>query len=255
MKFLDPRTASEFDAAPIGHAVNIPLGQLSARTHELPPRSETIRVVGPAELAHTPGDWLTENGREAQVARDWRPGNSRRGRLWQPNAFLSTVLDQLPPGKALDLGCGSGRDAVAMAACGWSVLAADVLPSALERGRDLAARYLPADCTTNIEWLEADVERTLPDGEFDLILLARFLPKARMPELPGLLAAGGHLAVEAFTDVHQRRFDKPSSPDRVISRKELPELLPNLRMRHCSFAWREQGTHTARVWAQRAEAG
>ena len=44
----------------------------------------------------------------------------------------------LPPGRALDVGCGTGRDAVYLAKRGWQVTAVDLVPRALEKARQRA---------------------------------------------------------------------------------------------------------------------
>jgi SAM-dependent methyltransferase len=66
--------------------------------------------------------------------------------------------------RAIDLGCGSGREAVYLAAQGWQVVAVDRLPEALQRGRDLQRRYAPD--SPPIQWVCADLERSdwQPDG-------------------------------------------------------------------------------------------
>jgi SAM-dependent methyltransferase len=55
--------------------------------------------------------------------------------LWRP---LFEGTDAIEPGRALDIGCGSGRDAVHLAGRGWDVTAVDVVDKALERARQRA---------------------------------------------------------------------------------------------------------------------
>ncbi|MCK4342871.1 MAG: hypothetical protein KAY37_14245 [Phycisphaerae bacterium] len=111
---LDPRPAEQADADPIADAVNIPFAELPRRRHELPPRGEIIPVVGPAALAEEVVSWLLKNERQAFVQHDFGPaidaGAPQFGRLWQPNAFLVEVLEQLrPAARAAPLaGGGSG---------------------------------------------------------------------------------------------------------------------------------------------------
>jgi cyclopropane fatty-acyl-phospholipid synthase-like methyltransferase len=58
----------------------------------------------------------------------------------------------LPPGRALDLGCGTGTQAVYLATRGWQVTAIDNVERALRRARDRAAAQ---DVT--VSWVNADV--------------------------------------------------------------------------------------------------
>lgn len=70
-------------------------------------------------------------------------------------AKLDTLLDAIdpPPGKALDVGCGTGDHALALAARGWQVTGVDAVPLAIERARAKArsagsdVRFLVGDVT------------------------------------------------------------------------------------------------------------
>jgi SAM-dependent methyltransferase len=254
-RFLDPRPAAEAARAPIVGAVNMPRSELPARTHELPPRDELIRVVGPPEFAEPAVAWLTSAGRRAAVesAFEYAPPADARpvGRLWRPTAFLAEVCARLSPGRALELACGTGRDAVYLAACGWQVLAVDVLPDALERGQMLAQRCAPA--LAPVEWRQADLERgvlKLPAG-FDLVVAVRYLHRPLFARLPDWLRPGGSFVCETFTTVHRARHGRPARTTDVLRPGELTALLAGFELRHCSEAWHGP-LHTARAWAVRA---
>ncbi|WP_301360176.1 class I SAM-dependent methyltransferase [Stutzerimonas nitrititolerans] len=66
-----------------------------------------------------------------------------RGAPAQPN--LCKALDLWPgnPGLALDLGCGAGRDSLALLRAGWVVIALDRDPHALDILHEQAAAYAP----------------------------------------------------------------------------------------------------------------
>lgn len=254
-RFLDPRPAAEAARAPIAGAVNIPLSELPARAHELPPRDELIRAVGPPEFAEPAVAWLTSAGRRAEVepAFEYAPPAEERlvGRLWRPTAFLAEVCARLSPGRALELACGTGRDAVYLAACGWQVLAVDVLPDALERGQALEKRCAPA--LAPIEWRQADLEHgalKLP-ADFDLVVAVRYLHRPLFARLVDWLRPGGSLVCETFTTVHRARHGRPARTADVLQPGELAGLLAGFELRHCSEAWRGP-LHMARAWAVRA---
>jgi len=254
---LDPRPALDAARTPIADAVNIPFAELPARTHELPPRDEVIAVAGPADLAERVAAWLTGVGRRAVACADFAwAGDAEaapRGRLWRPSEFLCEVLPLLLPaaaGDALDLACGTGRDAVYLASCGWAVTAADILPDALERGRDLAGRYAPA--LAPMRWVQVDLERdpTPVAGLYDLVVAFRYLHRPLLQRLPGWLRPGGSVVHETFTTLHRERYGRPAAESHVLRPGELPGLLAGLEIRHYSEAWRGPA-HTARIWAVR----
>ena len=56
----------------------------------------------------------------------------------QPNHLLAETVTGLPPGEALDLGCGNGGDALWLARRGWRVTAVDISAVAAARLADLA---------------------------------------------------------------------------------------------------------------------
>jgi SAM-dependent methyltransferase len=111
-----------------------------------------------------------------------------------PNGVLVTEVTDLPPGQALDIGCGEGGDALWLARHGWQVTAADISPTALRRAAAAAA-----DLSGRVAWTQADLTSTPPPaGSFDLVN-AQYFPLPRQPEhtaLRGLLdavAPGGTL--------------------------------------------------------------
>jgi SAM-dependent methyltransferase len=100
---------------------------------------------------------------------DWNRKHGEAGLLFgaEPNRFLVEEAAGLPPGRALDLACGSGRTAVWLAQQGWSVVAADFSDVALEQARSLAA-----DRGVEVEWVEADLREWEPPARaFDLVVV------------------------------------------------------------------------------------
>ena len=114
-----------------------------------------------------------------------------------PNQFVEQSLADVPPGRALDLACGEGRNARWLAERGWQVTAMDFSPVAVDKGRRLAERV--AD---RVDWVVGDVlTATLPTG-VDLALLAylQVAPAARSEVVRrsfDSLRPGGRLLVVA----------------------------------------------------------
>jgi tellurite methyltransferase len=112
-----------------------------------------------------------------------------------PTALLAEWLPRLPRGRALDVACGAGRNALYLAAKGYEADAVDISSVALDRGRRAAAeRRLEVDWLC--EDLDGDPERALPAGPFDLIVWVRYVHRTLMPHLIARLAAGGALLCE-----------------------------------------------------------
>lgn len=84
-----------------------------------------------------------------------------------PNAFLVAEAADLAPGRALDVACGEGRNAIWLADQGWEVTGVDFSPVALDKARRRAeARGV------SVTWLLADVLTGTPEpAAFDLVVV------------------------------------------------------------------------------------
>jgi SAM-dependent methyltransferase len=117
------------------------------------------------------------------------------------NQRLAETAVELTPGRALDVGCGEGGDAIWLAGRGWQVTATDVSAVALERARAAAEAAGIADLIT---WEQADgrSDWAPPAGSFDLVS-ASFVqfPRSELVafhrKLAAAVAPGGTLLVTA----------------------------------------------------------
>jgi SAM-dependent methyltransferase len=110
------------------------------------------------------------------------------GTKWsgRPNGRLVTEVADLDPGRALDVGCGEGADAIWLAQHGWTVTAIDVSDVAVGRAREAAALV-----GANVEWVCGDALQTpYPPRSFDLVSM----------QYPALPKAAGDAAVRALFD-------------------------------------------------------
>lgn len=98
----------------------------------------------------------------------WEQHYGERDRMWsgRVNIQFADVVGDLAPGRALDLGCGEGADAVWLAERGWDVVAVDVSDTALGRAREAPGARDVAD---RIEFVQLDLSEGFPEGTFDLI--------------------------------------------------------------------------------------
>jgi SAM-dependent methyltransferase len=131
-------------------------------------------------------------------AEDWDCRYRGTELVWtaQPNRFVVEELHGLPPGRALDLGSGEGRNAVWLAERGWQLTAVDFSPVALAKARRLAQAR-----GGTVDWVLADLRGYQPESAtYDLVLVAYLhLPSVeRAAVLAGAAAAlapGGTLLV------------------------------------------------------------
>ena len=86
----------------------------------------------------------------------------------EPNRWVAEHLADLPPGTAVDLACGEGRNAVWLAGRGWRVYAVDFSTVALAKGRELERRDPPRIA---VSWRAADVTEYVPPEPVDLALI------------------------------------------------------------------------------------
>jgi 2-polyprenyl-3-methyl-5-hydroxy-6-metoxy-1,4-benzoquinol methylase len=87
-----------------------------------------------------------------------------------PNAHLIADAADLPPGRALDAGCGHGADTLWLAAHGWHVTAVDFSAAALAHGRSMAGAA-GADVAQRIQWVESDLASWTPQPRhYDLVV-------------------------------------------------------------------------------------
>jgi len=102
-------------------------------------------------------------------AEDWNRRYAGSELLWtaQPNRFLVAEAAGLPPGRALDLACGEGRNAVWLAEHGWQVTGVDFSDVAIGKAEQLAAARRVA-----VAWEQADLLGYRPERHgFDLVIL------------------------------------------------------------------------------------
>jgi SAM-dependent methyltransferase len=84
-----------------------------------------------------------------------------------PNAFLVEAVGGLSPGKALDLACGQGRNAVWLATKGWEVTAVDWSEVGLAGARSLAA-----EAGVEVDWQLADLLTwSCEPAAYDLVIV------------------------------------------------------------------------------------
>jgi SAM-dependent methyltransferase len=142
--------------------------------------------------------------------------------------FLQEEIENLEPGSALDLGCGSGLNALRLAEGGWSVLGVDWAERAIELARQEAQkRYLDAT------FIVGDITEWQPPKQFDLVISTYALPGSEMSYRAlktalSALSPGGTLIIaewdRSMSDVWLFGEDDLKSPEQIVA------LLPGLEI-------------------------
>jgi len=233
-------------SGPVARSVHIPIDSLPGRLHELPERKSEFFIIG--EGAPEAVEWLRQQG--WTYATLGQAAEATEGtRLWSPNPFLLRVLPDLQPGHAVDFGCGGGREAIALATCGFQVLAVDRLLSNLDRGQNLASRFLEPELASRIEWRQCNFERSVASLKtIDLAVSFFALDRELFRHLN---RRAERLVIEAFTSVHRETMGQPRSDTLVVEPGELPTLFPDFEVALYEEGWL-RGRHTARLYARRA---
>ncbi|MCW9017291.1 MAG: methyltransferase domain-containing protein, partial [Kangiellaceae bacterium] len=199
---IDLRSDADFSKCHLVNSANIPLNDIIERMYELPKRDKPLRLCGSFELVDCATQILNEKGYQIVATLDWDnlpqsqlgsgffESGSRSVQLWSPAPIVQYFNEEiwkksnfrrqhfaiedkcqnLPVNPtALDLACGSGRDAVYLAQNGWKVTAIDYLAGALAKTHNLARRNEVAIETMQLD-LELDpLDLTTLNRTFDMV--------------------------------------------------------------------------------------
>ena len=231
---MDVRPEDAFEKCHRLGTVNIPLESLFIRIHELPPRDRGLTVFDTCQTrASWARSWLRARGRsridvvhgEAWLAAGPTACGPSHDRLWEPHGLLIEAVEaarrlwgSVEGRTALDIACGSGRDAAYLALAGFSVTGWDVLPDALDRCRETALR-----CGASVRTECRDVERepTIIGSRYDLIWCFNFLHRPLLPSILGGVRDGGLVVYETFVHPQREMFGKPRRDAHLLKPGEL----------------------------------
>lgn len=146
-----------------------------------------------------------------------------------PTPLLEDHVASLPRGRALDVACGTGRNALYLAAAGYEVDAIDISPTGLERARAAAlVRGL------RVNWIEADLDSgldaaTAARSDYALIVMVRYVNMALIPQLIDRLSEGGMFLCEQHL-VSGLDVVGPSNPAYRLESNELLRAARDLKI-------------------------
>ncbi len=172
-------------------------------------------------------------------AADWDKRYADGDLVWgaPPNRYVVEHATALPMGRALDLACGEGRNALWLATRGWDVTGLDYSRVALRKAEEVAAGA-PRAVVSRLHWQQADLTSAALSGGHDLVLMVYLhLPAEQRRQVitkaSDALAAGGHLLVVAhdLSNLTEGYGGPPDptilfTPDDVLA--ELPENMTSV---------------------------
>ena len=140
-----------------------------------------------------------------------------------PSTLLEEWAGKIPPGRALDLACGAGRNALFLAKLGFAVDAIDISGDALSRARETAQR-----AALKLNWIEHDLDEPYPfDTDYDLIVVMWYVNLGLISRLCDCLAPGGFLLCEEHL-ITDREVIGPSSINFRVAPGVLREAVSGL---------------------------
>ena len=142
------------------------------------------------------------------------------------------MIEGLSPGRALDVGCGTGTNCITLARCGWEVVGVDFSAVAIHRARrktrraGVSCRLYRAD-VTNLEFLTRPFDLALDIGCLHSLSPDDWGPYAA--EVTRLAPPGGLYLLYAFTPREQSaprgiapgELRRLFAPDFVVERQEV----------------------------------
>ena len=176
---------------------------------------------------------FTKPAMERPLSRDdqirWDKQHQQSQGARQPASFLRQVFETnawpWPRGRALDLACGKGSNAIYLAERGFDVVAMDISSVALAQGRKRAeAKQL------SVNWQQADLEGAeLDEARYDLIVNLNYLQRSLIPQIKRALKVGGYVIFETYL-IDQREIGHPKNPDYLLGHNELLESFRDFRV-------------------------
>ena len=159
----------------------------------------------------------------------WDRQHSENQAREQPALFLRQVFDNqyadITAGRALDIACGSGRNALFLAEKGFEVTAIDISSVALGRAEQRAVEKSLA-----VLWRQADLENyTLETTSYDLVVNIDYLQRPLLPAMRTALKIGGFIIFDTYL-VDQQAIGHPKNPDYLLRHNELLDSFRDFRV-------------------------
>lgn len=158
----------------------------------------------------------------------------------EPSPLLATAIENLKPGRALDIACGAGRHAIFLAEHGWQVTAVDSSRVGIETLQQHAR-----EAGVTVEAQVADLELGefhIEPGTYDLICVFYYLQR----ELFSPMRAGvkpGSMVVAAIHLNDGKKDAKPANPAFLLEPGELKQLFADWEITYYRESESDEGGH------------
>lgn len=174
---------------------------------------------------------------------DWNRKYTEKDLLWSwnPNRFLVGEAGGLTPGRALDLACGEGRNAIWLAERGWHVTAVDFSEVAIAKARERAARDGVEVDLVCLDLLEYEPEPRAYDLVLVLYLqLAAEERRIVLSRAADALAPGGTFLLVGHDLLNLTEgAGGPSDPDVLYTPDDIVAELPGLAIEKAERVFRD----------------
>jgi SAM-dependent methyltransferase len=171
---------------------------------------------------------------DAAITRSWNGRYAEKSAMWsgKVNPVLEAVAEGLAPGRALDVGCGEGADALHLAQLGWDTLGVEASSVALWRAHEEATSR-SATTPLRVDWRVANIAEPWHwrEGEYDLVSL-QFIhtdPASRAhiwAEALNAVAPGGTLVIVGHDEADAAKGVRRPPAELCFDVDQLRALVP-----------------------------
>ena len=177
--------------------------------------ADDLRPTGANHYQIITGDSAEEDRRR------WDQIYSSRNYVYgkEPALFLEEHIETIPPGRALDIAMGEGRNAVFLAKKGFKVDGVDISEVALKK-----AQKLSRDHRVSISTINADLSTySIKPETYDLIVNINYLQRSLVPQIKRGLKKGGYV-------VFENNVGKALEGNSLLNPGELKELFKDFQV-------------------------
>lgn len=158
----------------------------------------------------------------------------------EPSPLLRAAIAGRPPGRALDLACGAGRNAIYLAEHGWDVLAVDGSRVAIQI---LMQRALEHDVTVSVRVADlGSGDFQIEPNAYDLVCDFQYLQRDLIPAIRAGVKPGGIVVAEIHLNDGKPNVN-PTNPKFLLERGELCEIFGDWEIEHYHERPDEDGHH------------
>lgn len=244
---LDLRDLDDYKEGHLNDSTWLSLHDLPESLNALPAAPASLYLVGDKDQIEAASLLLDSKGYQVtgslvidsqHAMQEWAnklPGlvenGSQSKTLWSPSLLVKEFTDLIHSQSlsfvnvekrpnVLDIGCGGGRDAIYLAKNRMNVIAIDHEVKVLKR-----AKALSSLSGTSVKFKCCDIKKEgcLPDQQFDLITVVRFLNRDMYTYIKQATRPGGFVLFQTFVEGVEQ-FGSPKNPNFILGKTELAEV-------------------------------